>query len=310
MSPTPDPATAVPRGSIDMAALNLFLSTVGSAVGPEMILSPGKDLFHYSDLNGLLGIVQNGDLWLTNSRYSNDEDEMAHGQRLAAEAIADSLTQAQGDAPRIQYLEQLKDLLGKPSVEGVYICCFCQNDDLLSQWRGYGAYGAGVSIQFDSAALSPWTGVDSPHGLSRFWQVFYKPETQRKIVDTAILFSWDLTVPPQQCAQRAADAIQFFIPTFKNAGFKEEKEWRLIFTPNPQCALDRQFRVRGDLLVPYFRLRDLAASAVAPAKLPIDHVTVGPSKVKALNVASVRMLLDRYGYSSVKAEPSTIPFVH
>jgi hypothetical protein len=122
--------------------------------------------------------------------------------------------------------------------------------------------------------------------------------------------SWNPALAPAICAQRAADAIQFFIPTFKNAGFKEEKEWRLICTPNPQCPIVPRFRVRGDLLVPYYRLRDLGANAADPAKLPIDHVTVGPSKVKALNVASVRMLLDRCGYASVKAEPSTIPFVH
>ncbi len=60
---TAEPIVAV-RGSIDMVALSAFLGSVGSAVGPELILSPGKDLFHYADLNGLLGIIQNGDLWL------------------------------------------------------------------------------------------------------------------------------------------------------------------------------------------------------------------------------------------------------
>ena len=309
---TPEPTVAV-RGSIDMAALSGFLGSVGSAVGPELILSPGKDLFHYADLNGLLGIIQNGDLWLTHSRYSNDEEEMAHGQRVALEAVNSALALAKDDAPRAEYLEQLKTLIDKPSLEGVYICCFCQKDNLLSQWRGYGANGAGVSIQFDSGGFSSWTGADCMHGLMRFWKVFYKAETQRKIIDSAIQFSWTTALPPAQVAQRAADAIQFFIPTFKNPDFEEEAEWRLIFTPNPQCTVVPQFRARGSMLVPYYRLRDLAPNApagtnVIPPQLPIGHVTVGPSSSKALNVVSVRMLLDRFGYACVPVDASMTSF--
>ncbi len=239
-------------------------------------MSPGNDLFHYADLNGLLGIIQNGDLWLTHSRYSNDEEEMAHGKRVAMEAVASALTAAMDDPPRTEYLEQLKTLIDKPSLEGVYICCFCQKDNLLSQWRGYGANGAGVSIQFDSGGFSNWTGADCPHGLMRFWKVFYKSETQRKIIDNAIQFSWTTALPPAQVAQRAADAIQFFIPTFKNSDFEEEAEWRLIFTPNPHCTMVPQFRARGSMLVPYYRLRDLAPGPNAtPPQLPIGHLTVG-----------------------------------
>jgi hypothetical protein len=273
------PLQTLAKGSIDMVALNGFLSSVGSTVGPELILSPGKDLFHYTDLNGLIGIVEKGDLWLTHSRYSNDEEEMAHGQRVAGEAITSAASLSANDPARTEYLQQLKVLIEKPSPEGVYICCFCQ--------KGFG----------------PWTGADCPHGLMRFWKVFYKAETQRKIVDGAINYSWIPGSTAAQCAQRAADAIQFFIPTFKNADFEEEAEWRLIFTPNPVCAVLPQFRVRGTMLVPYYRLRDLVPGApiMGGSPLPIGHVTVGPSASKILNVASVRMLLDKSGQTSFRS---------
>jgi hypothetical protein len=44
-------------------------------------------LFHYTDLNALTSIVQNNDLWLTDSRYSNDECEMTHGYDVAKAVI-------------------------------------------------------------------------------------------------------------------------------------------------------------------------------------------------------------------------------
>ncbi len=167
----------MPRGSIDMSALNSFLSSVGSEAGPDLILSPGKELYHYTSLPGLLGIIENGDLWLTHTLYLNDEEEMAHGDHVAAEAIVAARGKSAADAKKSAYLDQLAALLGRPSKEGVYICCFCQRDNLLSQWRGYGANGAGVSLQFDSAGFAQWTGADCAHGLMRFWKVFYKSET-------------------------------------------------------------------------------------------------------------------------------------
>src|SRR5689334_21737117 len=244
------PAATVPspRRSIDLKSLRSFTETVGSAVGPELILRPGKDLYHYTDLNGFLGILEKGDLWLTHSRFSNDEEEMAHGQRIVAEAIKQASTRTPANRTYSMYLKQLEDLVIQPSNEGVYICCFCQKDNLLSQWRGYAANGSGVSLQFDSAGFSARTGADCPHGLMRFWKVQYEEEKQRKIIDAAITATFrerrgggDATA----MAHLAADRIQFFIPTFKNASFNEEAEWRLIFTPDPGCTIAPRFRVRG-----------------------------------------------------------------
>jgi hypothetical protein len=197
-----DAPTAVPppRGSIDMTALTGFLSSVGSATGEALILSPGKELYHYTTLQGLVSIIENADLWLTHTLYLNDAEEMAHGDRVTADAIDAALSGSTADAGKVAYLNQLKTLLGRPSNEGVYICCFCQHDNLLSQWRGYGAYGAGVSLQFDSAGFAQWTGADSPHGLMRFWKVFYKAETQRKIIDAAISHSWNPSLGSSVCA--------------------------------------------------------------------------------------------------------------
>jgi hypothetical protein len=326
----PAAPAASPRRSIDLQSLRSFTETVGSAVGPELILRPGKDLYHYTDLNGFLGILEHGDLWLTHSRFSNDEEEMAHGQRIVADAIKQASTRipAKGGDAYAEYLKRLEELVTQPSNEGVYICCFCQKDNLLSQWRGYAANGSGVSLQFDSGGFSPRTGADCPHGLMRFWKVQYEEEKQRKVVDAAITLTFgerrggrDATA----LAHLAADRIQFFIPTFKNGSFNEEAEWRLIFTPDPGCTIAPRFRVRGSMVVPYYSLRDLDTPPVAarrrrtagsrrpatdpaPPKLPISHVTVGPSANKALNVESVRMLLQRRGYPTVSVEASKIPF--
>jgi len=68
------------RSDSEAAGLRDFLKRVGSYARDLIYgVPPDKYLFHYTDLNGLQGILSNADLWLTDSRYLNDSEEMRHG---------------------------------------------------------------------------------------------------------------------------------------------------------------------------------------------------------------------------------------
>ena len=51
-------------------------------------------LYHYTDLNALISILSNHDLWLTNSRFSNDEHEITHGYNVAFSVIKEKREQS------------------------------------------------------------------------------------------------------------------------------------------------------------------------------------------------------------------------
>jgi hypothetical protein len=95
------------------------------------------------------------------------------------------------------------------------------------------------------------------------WNVSYREDQQRKIISKAIDFAWQnyTQLPVDKRAQNAADAMQFFIPTFKNHDFEEENEWRLIFTPRPDLQVKPRFRTARNMLVPYYSLQDLGWSS-------------------------------------------------
>jgi hypothetical protein len=258
-------------------------------------------VYHYTDLGGLCGILSKNDLWLTHARYSNDEEEMIHGYRAAQGVLTELGPLAQNDPDRAAYLTRLGELLKRPTKEGVYICCFCLKDNLLSQWRAYGANGTGVSIQLNSGDFANVTGPDSPFqlqgGLMRLWKVNYDPARQHDIVRKAIDFAFDnLTyLSVQERAQRAADAIEFFVPTFKNADFNQEEECRLIFSPPQPCPVPLSFRVARGMLVPYYSLKKLAKNP--QWQLPITGLRVGPTAHKGPNQESAQLLLKRAGYN-------------
>ena len=92
----------------------------------------GQALCHYTTLDGARNILSGGDLWLTNSRYSNDDEELSYGHRLV-EGVFDEL---ETDGVPRPWLQQLRDRLEKARGDEVYICCFCEKDNILSQWRG------------------------------------------------------------------------------------------------------------------------------------------------------------------------------
>lgn len=297
---------------LDVASLEQFLERVSSYT-PNLIYTKGavQRVHHYTDLGGLNGIISNQDLWLTHARFSNDDEEMTHGQGIAREVIEARLS-GRPKAGERACLDRLSDTLADSDADSVYICCFCTKGDLLSQWRGYGANGTGVSLAFDPEGFSFITGPDSPRfGLLRLWSVFYRHDTQRNIVNQAIDFGLQTGRTAEDRARRAADAIRFFIPTFKNERFAEEEEIRLIFTPDPRCVPpppSPDFRVARGMLVPYYRLQALHGDPPTRHPLPLREIRVGPSTRKALNAQAAQMLLSKALVQGVRVAVSDTPY--
>lgn len=289
-----------------------FLTSIGSWSEDQILwFNVEQRLYHYTNLDGLHGIISNGDLWLTHAQYCNDEEELTHGLRLTESVIQEQIATA--DGVQRQYLEELLRLLSLPNVDAVYICCFCEANDLLSQWRAYGANGTGVSVAFEPSNFSYITGLDCPPtvGLMRFWKVFYSLETQKKIIRSAITYypAFEPRAAPVDCARWTLEAIRFFLPTFKNAAFAEEKEWRLIFTPAAGSPVQPAYRVARGMLIPHYRIKDLSFYlGLRDQKLPITGLRIGPSPNKRLNAASTRMLLDQNGYNNAIIDVSESPY--
>jgi hypothetical protein len=271
-------------------------------------LRSGQKLCHYTTLGGAIGIIESGDLWLTNSRYSNDDEEHRYGQELVDEVLTELQREGQGGASNLEWLTRLREALAAATSDQIYICCFCQRDNLLSQWRGYADNGGGVSLEFDPVGFTDITGRDCPHGLMRLWKVFYDRAQQQQIIRKCIDYPHWPSQTDYDRIRFVVDALQFFMPTFKNADFQEEQERRLIFTPYQQMSALPRFRTRGGLLVPYFSLRDVAGPGAIDFHLPISGVLVGPSLHRNLNVESTRLLLQKHKYAAVPVTASTTPY--
>jgi hypothetical protein len=111
------------------------------------------EFHHYTSAQGLLGIIHSHNMCATDVRYSNDGDEIAHGQRLLTDLLATYRPTESAPARELlasipRSLSQLFDLME------IYVTCMCTHLDLAAHWRGYSGRGDTYAITFDSQAAA------------------------------------------------------------------------------------------------------------------------------------------------------------
>jgi len=271
--------------------------------------SADKDLYHYTDLAGILGVVESHDLWSTHSKYLNDMSEMKHGYDTALKVIKQESEKKKSE-DWANYCKLIQDHVDNYTSVGVYVCCFCASDNLLSQWRNYGGNGTGVRIAFNSQRCHDIaTACSTDYGIMKLWRVSYDSAEESEIFEDAIDFAFKFPLSLEERAFQAVKLIEFFVPTIKNKDFREEDEYRLIFIPPPNCPVKPRFRVGRGMVIPYYSLRELSGKLDDELyRLPITGVRVGPSMNRELNAESIQMMLEHAGYSGIKVDQSSTPY--
>jgi hypothetical protein len=223
----------------------------------------------------------------------------------------------------------------------VYVSCLCPNGNLLSQWRGYGALGGGYALGFDPIQLQE--SARAHKVLLR--RVIYKPEEQGKIVQHWVDRTFELDLdwrrrredmpawwtkmgkmseaesmelvqrhlsemteilkPVQEGVQALRKFLAQCLICFKDEGYSEEHEWRLIYFAEDAGKADVKFREQRGAVVPYVEL-DVTKSG--DDKLPARHLFYGPTLKPDQTEKALKLLLKARGYEAVTVEPSGIPF--
>ncbi|MDK2595220.1 DUF2971 domain-containing protein [Pseudoalteromonas obscura] len=213
----------------------------------------------------------------------------------------------------------------------VYVSSFSEKPDLLSQWRGYCPPGRGICIGFSRDVLEEYCRENNfdlkkcvyseaeqnseMKKLIRKCQAeFPMPTASRTEYDKfesndrvkheldyrQYVMNGEGKILADSALRNLCDSINKLAPLFKDNGFHEESEWRII-AENPTCKIN--FRAGSSHLIPYITLPILQFSKDA-----IREVIVGPNPSKQNCVSSVSMLLESNGFKNAKVKQSKIPF--
>jgi hypothetical protein len=277
-------------------------------------------VYHYTTAVGLLGIVQSHRLWATNARFLNDHSEIEYAAGVIRKVMAAMAGKGAARLP-VDFTKLVnQDLDGFEAEARVYICCFCTEGDLLSQWRGYGAHGGGYALGFEAENFGDREVAMPPKPILR--RVIYDAEMQERLVRPWLQAVCDLVVDRPAERGKFSSRMNILINTFrlllpqfllcfKNPAYAEEQEWRLIQygRVSGQEIIKPAFRASGGRILPYVTL-DLTEPEKYKGKLPLRVIRFGPTLDDRGTRRSLRLVLNSEGYSDelVKIEASGIPF--
>ena len=115
-------------------------------------------LFHYTTADGLKGIIEKNELWATSAYFLNGSTEIVYGCQVLKEALDNWMTRnpRPQEAVPLRLAQDLRKSLGEDplnmeAITHVYLSCFCEDDNVLSQWRTYGqrGYSIGFKVPMD-----------------------------------------------------------------------------------------------------------------------------------------------------------------
>lgn len=284
-------------------------------------------LYHYTDAGAVHSILTGTPtLWASQIKFMNDSNELNEGinfiskhlSQLVMESLdGETLIKIVSDNIEKKLIEDGKSLKDKRSfievveremikdrqqkadkvVSGlmknaisaldIYVCSFCEEPDLLSQWRGYANGTTGYCIEFDKNVLVQkvnWqkkfkNGLLSEHKEYVLEKAVYSTEDKEKLINDR---AEDLNIMRGNIASLKRVIVSIG-SLMKNESFSEEKEYRLVLQPN-LTHNNTKFRTRNGVLIPYYEY-------LLPPE-SIKSITVGPSDNQELAAEGMKKFLD------------------
>ena len=210
-----------------MSATSQFWEETGALMADRPFPDNGL-VHHYTSIDAAISIIENQELFSSNIAYLNDSNELICAKNV--------LSHLPGLETRTKHIpdstEFIKSLIEKIENEYIYasfVASFCDNGDLLGQWRGY---GGGVSIAFDGQEL------DTKFESTSLVKIKYEFGEQQTILDNLIVsaLSWldehsenaDYAYIKSRLTSYIRVAFEHIASKMKNIAFAEENEWRLV----------------------------------------------------------------------------------
>jgi hypothetical protein len=221
---------------------------------------PNK-LCHYTGVAALMGIVDSGAIWATQSLYLNDYKEINHGAELLRDLLYPY--EISEDPKILEFFEIFDSFVNQIDGHGqrVYIASFSTKDNQLSQWRGYAPSNKGVSLTFNLDMI--FRLVDETSDMSLIPCLYDADDIVKNIIDEKLNIFYNRfikTIDKDTESQKEfrLEVFQSFLKIFasiKTSDFSEEDEWRLIIIKEPHYSGEYlEFREGKAMLVPCLKV--------------------------------------------------------
>jgi hypothetical protein len=288
-----------------------FVATVEAQEAPPLI-------YHYTNDVGLKGILETGEVWLSDIFYLNDPSELRHGYSHVVNTLAEK---AENGPPEAKlFAEHFAAASGLQEIAHFFVCSFSSDGDELGQWRAYADNGRGYALGFDGKALEALFVRDNgaPIPNNSTFPVTYDDGVLAGIHRQLVDGMFSLISLPRGARMESSILRAYMVELsatlsmhalrsalfFKHEAYRSEQEFRFLQVHGKSSQPpDIKRRHRPHELVKY---RTFRWNRLQPGVL--KRIVVGPSSdvVKAPRFA--QDCLDAYGVTDVEIARSKIPY--
>ncbi len=296
---------------------------------PRSMLAP-RSVYHFTDMRGLLGIVEHAELWATEASSLNDPTEVSGGLDRIYRWMRRHRTE-RAVAKVLEVLPNRPELFGR-----IYVLSASLDGDDAGQWRSYGDNGRGCAIELDTSrpltvkAQQPlvrpagWARRTTHASLVTRWTRTIYTEAQldevlrgltswaeREFTAAERIYWGSDDLAPSASVEYVMDALLAVAALLKPPGYHGEAEARTVVTLTRRSPHTR-FRASAYGIAQY---ASLARSVDDPDAtihdgdrwtLPIRSIRLGPHASYELAHNTIRELLDRNGYVVAQAQPGHV----
>lgn len=261
----------------------------------------GGRFVHYTPAEAALNIINSKRIWMRNAMCMSDYREINHGYELFQGFLGDKananrfIAALDACAPGVanEAIGLFDQWWGNIQTD-TYIASISEHDEKedmhgrLSMWRAYGGNSARVAIVF----RVPWyTGAAKELSIS-LNPVAYLDQTELHNELATVISNVEKNVDFLKTIDR--DELRGYIFTLfmvgvtglKHEGFREEREWRVLYSPklNPSPLIESSLETIGGVPQTIHKLpldKTISTSSAALAELDFakifDRLIIGPS---------------------------------
>ncbi|MDN4474333.1 hypothetical protein QQX09_00535 [Demequina sp. SYSU T00192] len=305
--PLDDEVNRIPE--VDLFGERSEQSLADSFFVPEAPFFPlsVKELWHYTDAAGAIGVVTNGEFWASGLRHLNDSMELQYGRTLLAEHLEMARLSARLHPRQKRRIEGVVGL-ALEIANNTPICVLSASaaPDSLTQWRTYGGaspHAIRVDPHEPLATCTPQPGGERE---DESWRaVVYDRDAQELLLRKLLGFIAYATPangepfdPASAVDQIQAMSLLRGLIYMKGPEYADEREARMVFHHDDIAALS--FRASGYGVTAFLRVSGSAQGwrkRKYPGALPLVGAAVGPIPAREDSALALRQMLGAHGYS-------------
>lgn len=268
-------------------------------------------VFHYTNPQGLLGIVSSGTLWMSDSSFLNDPSELVYFKEIVQNCCHNICNSKSNQNTSMNYKDFIEKLgnFAPSQVGSVFLASLSEHRDQLSQWRAYAGGGPGYALGFRSSELAK--SISSSDIL--IGKCNYSSEGAHNAAYEIIrafereFFAEDRpTLDIQSICYEFSRVISFVAPLFKHKAFKEEAEWRVFCYSHWQDPR-LNYRATATQIIPYMPLEIKSLATRIGLQTPNFLLIPGPGL--QYSATAGQGIFFRYLNSNVSVSASEAPYV-